>query len=180
MSNGATSKPRGEGPANTFPIASATTPADIAQVRRLFEAYQRELGVDLCFQGFERELASLPGNYSPPRGLLLLAGALDAPVGCAALRPLSVTDRPDGSVGEVKRLYLAPGARGSGLGRALVERLIDQARAIGYRELRLDTLAQMDVARALYQSLGFCEIAPYYPNPLPGVRYMALALPSAN
>jgi ribosomal protein S18 acetylase RimI-like enzyme len=180
VNGAATSEPRGEGPANAAPIATATTPADIAHVRRLFEAYQRELGVDLCFQGFARELASLPGEYSPPRGRLLLAGASNSPVGCAALRPLAVADRPDGTVAEVKRLYLAPLARGSGLGRALVERLIAEARAIGYRELRLDTLAQMEVARALYRSLGFREIAPYYWNPLPGVRYMALALPPAN
>lgn len=171
---------RAKGPAGTLPIGTATTPADVAQVRRLFEAYQRELDVDLCFQGFDRELASLPGEYSPPRGRLLLAGPLDAPVGCAALRPLSVSDRPDGSVGEVKRLYLAPEARGSGLGRALVERTITEACAIGYRELRLDTLAQMEVARALYQSLGFREIAPYYWNPLPGVCYMALPLRPAS
>jgi putative acetyltransferase len=153
-------------------IRHAVTAAEIAEARVLFEEYAASIGVDLCFQNFSEELATLPGAYARPRGALLLAGAV-RPSGCVALRPL-----PDGDplIGEVKRLYVRPDARGSGLGRALVAQILADAAAIGYRELKLDTLPTMGAARLLYASLGFRECAAYYRNPLPGVVYMSLSL----
>jgi GNAT superfamily N-acetyltransferase len=163
-------------PTRLAAIRLAVSDGDIATARALFREYQAALGVDLCFQGFEAELASLPGDYAPPRGRLLLAGAPGDETGCVALRPLALADGPSASVGEVKPLYVRPGSRGRGAGRALMQALIEEARRIGYRELRLDTLAPMTAASALYASLGFRDTAPYYDNPLPGVRYMALDL----
>ncbi len=162
-------------------IRVADGAADLASARRLFEAYAASLAVDLCFQGFAAELAGLPGEYAPPRGRLLLAHRTDADVGCVALRPLrghvdACIDAAPVDVGEVKRLYVGPAARGCGLGRRLMDALIAQARGIGYRELRLDTLATMGEARALYASLGFRECEPYCENPLPGTAWMALGL----
>ena len=164
-------------------IRIAQGSADIESARRLFDEYAASLGVDLCFQGFAAELAGLPGDYAPPRGRLLLARRGSADVGCVALRPLHGGGELQGDgggprrgVGEVKRLYLRPVARGSGLGRALMEAVLGEARAIGYRELRLDTLATMHEARALYASLGFRECEPYCENPLRGTSWMSLAL----
>jgi GNAT superfamily N-acetyltransferase len=154
-------------------IRRAVTAAEIAQARALFEEYAASIGVDLCFQNFAAELATLPGAYAPPRGTLLLAGSLDAPVGCVALRPLRSGDC---GTGEVKRLYVQSGARGAGLGRALALRVIASARAIGYRELKLDTLPTMAAARELYASLGFRECEAYYHNPVGGTVYMKLVL----
>jgi GNAT superfamily N-acetyltransferase len=156
------------------PIRQAVTPADCEEARSLFEEYAAWLGVDLCFQGFAEELATLPGAYAPPRGRLLLAGSPGAGVGCIALRALASVS--DGTVGEVKRLYVRPQARGTGLGRTLVKALLDEARAIGYRELKLDTLAQMTDAHRLYARLGFAACSPYYHNPLPGTVYMSRTL----
>ena len=147
-------------------IRVAEMPADIALARSLFLEYQHWLGVSLCFQGFEQELADLPGAYAPPRGRLLLAGTAGEAFGCIALRPL------EGNVGEVKRLFVQEAHRGEGWGRKLIEALMREARGIGYRRLRLDTLQRMDAARALYASKGFVPCAAYYPNPLPGVVYM--------
>lgn len=161
-------------------IREATTQDDIASARSLFVEYAQWLGVDLCFQGFDAELASLPGAYARPRGRLLLAGPPNGAFGCIALRPLdSVVDGAPADVGEVKRLYVQPAARHGGWGRRLAERIVADARAIGYAELRLDTLEWMTEARALYGALGFRVCAPYYDNPLPGVVYMSLALPGA-
>ena len=160
----------------SLPIRAAATTPDLAQARALFEEYAAWLAVDLCFQGFAEELATLPGNYAPPRGMLLLAGPPGAAVGCIALRPLPGIGSAPGATAEVKRLYVRPEARGTGLGRRLVRIVIDGARAIGYRELRLDTLDRMVDARALYANLGFRECAPYYHNPIPGAVYMAFAL----
>ena len=158
-------------------IREATTPNDVALARALFVEYAQWLGVDLCFQGFDEELATLPGAYVRPRGRLLLAGPQSAAFGCIALRPLDV-DRgiPVSGLGEVKRLYVQPAARNAGWGRRLAERLVADARAIGYVELKLDTLEWMESARALYGALGFGACAPYYENPLPGVVYMSLSL----
>ncbi len=161
-------------PGPHIPIRLATTASDVAQARAMFEEYAEWLAVDLCFQGFAEELATLPGAYAPPRGMLLLAGQGDVDVGCIALRPLAGSAQE--SVAEVKRLYVRPVARGTGLGRRLVQSVIDGARAIGYRELKLDTLAQMREAQALYARLGFRECPQYYPNPLTGTVYMSLAL----
>ncbi len=147
---------------------------DIIAARRLFEAYAASLDVDLCFQNFAQELAELPGDYAAPRGCLLIAERADLPIGCVALRPLSIGVGP--RTGEVKRLFVQSHARGAGQGRALALAVIERARSTGYDELKLDTLSTMSEARALYASLGFRECAPYYHNPLPGTVYMALAL----
>lgn len=148
--------------------------SDLIAVRRLFEAYAASLGVDLCFQGFADELAGLPGAYAPPHGALLLALKDGETIGCVGLRPL---DDEDGrAIGEVKRLYVVPHARGLRAGRALMDALLERARMLGYDTLKLDTLATMTSGRALYASLGFRECAPYYANPLPGVTYMSLRL----
>jgi GNAT superfamily N-acetyltransferase len=168
-------------------IRYAATPRDIELTRSLFAEYAQWLKVDLCFQGFDDELATLPGAYAPPRGRLLLAGAPDEAFACIALRPLAteggcgrgasaMSARTDASIGEVKRLYVRPAHRGEGWARRLAQMLLEEARGIGYRELKLDTLSWMAQARALYASLGFRECAPYYHNPLPGVVYMSLAL----
>ena len=152
-----------------YPIRQADSATDIAHARALFEEYAAWLDVDLSFQGFAQELATLPGRYAPPGGRLLLAG--EEPAGCIALRPLD-----EAGVGEVKRLYVRPAARGAGLGRALVETVLRHGRDIGYRELCLDTAGWMDDALRLYRRLGFRECAPYYHNPMTGVVYMRLTL----
>jgi GNAT superfamily N-acetyltransferase len=166
-------------------IRGAASARDIEQARALFVEYAQWLKVDLCFQGFDRELAGLPGAYAPPRGRLLLAGGPDTAFACVALRPLdaisgcgwgTASAGADAALGEVKRLYVQPGRRGEGWGGRLAREIVDEARRIGYRELKLDTLEWMTAARALYAGLGFRECAPYYDNPLAGVVYMSLAL----
>jgi ribosomal protein S18 acetylase RimI-like enzyme len=159
-------------------IRIASSAQDIAHARALFTAYAAQLGVSLCFQGFDEELATLPGAYAPPRGALWLAGAGDAPCGCIALRPLTHTLDAGAvdDVAELKRLYVDPAVRGHGFGRRLADTAIAHARALGYRTLKLDTLAQMHAARALYVALGFVPCAPYYHNPLGGTMYMELEL----
>jgi ribosomal protein S18 acetylase RimI-like enzyme len=153
-----------------FSIALATSSTDIEVVRELFREYERSLGVDLGFQGFQDELAALPGSYAPPRGRLFIARDGEAVGGCIALRPLG------SDLCEMKRLYLRATLRGKGAGRALATHVIEEARAIGYRTMRLDTLPMMREAIALYGSLGFQRIAPYYDNPVPGTLYMERAL----
>ena len=151
-------------------IVDGSGPAEIAEVRALLVEYQASLDVDLGFQGFEREVAELPGSYAPPSGRLLLARADGRVCGCVALQPISA------AVCEMKRLYVRPGCRGSGLGRLLAARILDDARAIGYRTICLDTLPSMTRAAAMYEALGFEEIPPYRHNPVPGSRFMALTL----
>jgi GNAT superfamily N-acetyltransferase len=151
-------------------IADALDPASVEIARQLFVEYQRALGVDLCFQGFAEELATLPGAYAPPRGRLLLARSRATTIGCVALRPLAQ------DACEMKRLYVRPGNRGSGCGRCLVERVIHEARVIGYARMWLDTLPTMMQAQRLYEQLGFRDAAPYTRNPIEGTRYLVLEL----
>lgn len=152
-------------------IVQAESATDIDNVRTLFREYEAWLGLDLCFQGFEEELKVLPGRYAEPDGRLYLAYARDKLAGCIALR------RVEESLCEMKRLYLRPDSRGLGLGNALIERLIDDARAVGYGKMRLDTLpAKMGKAMKLYESHGFKVIKPYYSNPHEGVLFMELTL----
>jgi GNAT superfamily N-acetyltransferase len=152
-------------------LGEASTPEDLAQVRRLFRAYADWLAVDLCFQGFEQELADLPGCYAPPAGRLLVARVAGEVVGCVGLRPL------EPGVCEMKRLWVEPGFAGRGIGRALAERVIETARAVGYRRMRLDTIPErMPAAQHLYAALGFREIPAYYHNPLAGVVMLELKL----
>ena len=155
-----------------FAIRRATTPEEFAIGRGLFREYAGSLGVDLCFQAFDRELEALSTMYAHPNGTLLLAIASSdgAAVGCVGLRRL------EKEVCEMKRLYVRPIARGRGLGRRLVDTLIADARKLGYSRMRLDTLPSMSEARALYASLGFREIPAYTANPVPGVKYLELAL----
>jgi len=144
---------------------------DIEQARGLFREYEAWLGLDLCFQNFEKELAELPGAYALPTGRLLLAFENDQLAGCVALRKLS-----DG-VCEMKRLFLRPEFHGQGRGRQLTERIIREARDAGYQRMRLDTLPeQMGKAIGLYRSLGFKKIEPYYENPVVGAMFMELDL----
>ena len=151
-------------------IVPVAAPEHIATARWLFREYEASLGIELSFQGFAREVAELPGAYAPPAGRLFLAINDAEPAGCIALRPLG-----DG-VCEMKRLYVRPSARGARLGRRLAETVIREARAIGYTHMRLDTLPSMKEAFALYQTLGFREIAPYCENPIAGTRFMELDL----
>jgi ribosomal protein S18 acetylase RimI-like enzyme len=152
-------------------FAQVETPAEIPQARELFLEYAQSLGFSLCFQGFDKELANLPGDYAPPGGRLLLAYCETEPAGCVALHKLQP------GVCEMKRLYLRPQFRGRGFGRALAERILEEARQLGYRKIRLDTVEPvMKDAVAMYRKLGFKEVAPYRPNPIAGALYMELEL----
>lgn len=151
-------------------LRRARTPSEIAATRELFTEYSKGLGVDLCFQNFSAELAALPGEYAPPHGDLLLARVKGRIAGCIALRRLSNEDA------EMKRLYVRDDFRGTGCGLALTFEVIRRAHRLGYRRLLLDTLPNMKKAQALYESLGFVDIGPYRPNPVPGARFMALNL----
>ena len=156
----------------TFTIGPVASRADLDDVRLLFQAYAASLPIDLGYQGFATELATLPGAYAAPAGALLLARDRQArALGCVALRALVPP-----SIGEMKRLYVAPEARGLGLGRALLTAVLAEAERLDYREVRLDTLPTMTAAIAMYREAGFVPVAPYYANPLPGVAYMALDL----
>lgn len=158
-------------PADTrLTIIQAESAAEMAEARRIFREYADHLGVDLCFQGFEQELAGLPGDYAPPRGRLLLAVDGERVAGCVALRPISA------GVCEMKRLYVRPEFRGTGLGRRLAIEIMRQGRQIGYRQMRLDTLPIMKEAIALYRSLNFREIGPYRHNPVEGALFMEAGL----
>ena len=157
-------------------IRLVTTDAQLRAARRLFAEYARSLPFALDFQGFQEELNALPGEYAPPDGSILLAEAertdpnadddADAFAGCVALRPLAADDADDRRLCEMKRLYVRPAHRGRGLGRTLVDAVLDEARRRGYDAMRLDTVASMNAANALYRALGFREIAPYRHNPL--------------
>jgi putative acetyltransferase len=154
-------------------LIQAVTSEQIGQARDLFKEYAASLEINLCFQNFAEELAELPGEYVPPHGRLLLAVENKKVAGCIALRKIG-----DG-ICEMKRLFVRPEFRGQGLGRRLVAAIISEAREIGYERMRLDTLpGKMDQAIALYRSIGFKEIEPYYQNPVPGAKFMELRFAS--
>jgi len=151
-------------------IFQAKTSKNLELAKVLFEEYAASLGFDLDFQDFEGELSNLPSSYAPPKGCLLLAAYGGQPAGCVALRELCE------GVCEMKRLYVRPHFRRLSIGRALAESVIEEARKLGYTRMRLDTVPSMDVARALYVSLGFKEIRPYRYNPIEGAVFMEFTL----
>ncbi len=160
-------------PVDTRPpvdLVAARSREQLDAARTLFGEYAAQLGVDLCFQDFEAELAALPGDYAEPRGALLLALVDGELAGCCALRPLDDVDY--GNAAEMKRLYVRKAFRGFGLGRQLAEAILEAAARLGYACVLLDTLDDMESARALYEDLGFEDIPPYYHNPLPGAHYL--------
>jgi ribosomal protein S18 acetylase RimI-like enzyme len=157
-------------------LIQAKSDEEVLKARVLFEEYAAWLGINLCFQNFDKELAELPGEYAPPEGRLFLATENDQIAGCVALRKIAGGKTGDG-VCEMKRLYVRPLFRGQGLGRSLTEAVIEVAREIGYRRMRLDTLpGKMDRAIAMYRSLGFRNIEPYYNNPVESAAFMELEL----
>ncbi|MEJ7687124.1 MAG: GNAT family N-acetyltransferase [Variovorax sp.] len=175
-------------------LVTPDEPAELEATQAIFRDYAQSLAVDLCFQNFDEEVANLPGEYEEPRGALLLAlvatsderiaagapmlqrakGGLAHVAGCCALRPLDAADYPNAA--EMKRLYVHPGFRGLGLGRQLAEATLDAARSAGYACVLLDTLDDMESARALYEDLGFIDVPPYYHNPIAGSHYLKVDL----
>ena len=160
-------------PADALPF-SPLNPNDVVQVKALFREYAVSLDVDLCFQNFEHELTSLPGDYDEPSGALRLLVVNGMAAGCCAMRRLNAVDYPNAC--EMKRLYVRPNFRGMGLGRKLVESILEAAQLAGYDYVLLDTLDNMETARSLYAELGFEEIPPYYHNPIPGAHYLMARL----
>jgi GNAT superfamily N-acetyltransferase len=158
----------------TIRFITPQTPEDFNRLRSIFREYAEGLQVDLCFQGFAAELADLPGQYAEPRGALLMALVNEELAGCCALRPLDAADYSNAC--EMKRLYVRQAFRRSGVGRQLVEAILDCALRAGYACVLLDTLDDMESARALYQDLGFQEIPPYYHSPLQGAHYLKVDL----
>lgn len=159
--------------AAAFDIQPARTDADMAITRELFVEYQQWLGVDLCFQDFDNEIANLPGKYAPPDGEIYIARVGDAVAGIVAVRPIGDAAL---KLSEMKRLYVRDAWRGQGLGRTLAELVIAFAADAGYGRMMLDTLAQLATAKAMYGRMGFVETKPYYENPVPGVVYMEKTL----
>lgn len=155
-----------------YQIEAVRNAEDLDTVRELFREYADRLGIDLAFQGFDAELAQLPGKYAPPKGDLLLAHSdFGESLGCVGLRPLGIA-----GACELKRLYVRPAARGTGVGRALATSLLERATALGYREAMLDTLPWMNSAIALYRALGFTPTPPYWDNQVPGILYFGKQL----
>lgn len=155
-------------------LVTPDSPAQHDATRAIFRDYAAGLGVDLCFQNFDAELATLPGEYAPPRGSLQLALVNGEVAGCGACRPIGDVDYANAC--EMKRLYVRPAFRGLGLGRLIAQALMDQALRAGYSVMLLDTLDDMEAARSLYTALGFEEIPPYYFNPIPGAHYLKAQL----
>lgn len=160
--------------APSIDIAIVTAGPQVDWVRELFVEYQQSLNLDLAFQGFTHELLALPGEYQNPYGILLLALVDAQPAGCCAFRPLLDSDHSNAC--EMKRLYVRRAFRGFGLGRMLVEQTLMHARQSGYDRMLLDTLTDMEAARALYAEMGFTEVPPYYHNPVPGAHYLKVEL----
>lgn len=157
-----------------FKLFHPETAEDMAVVRELFSEYAQSLAVDLALQGLDEELAELPGSYAPPRGCLYLAQVEGSIAGCCALRPLDNCDYPNAA--EMKRLFVRKAFRGFGLGRMLAEAILEEAQRRGYSCVLLDTLDDMEAARALYEELGFAEIPPYYHSPFAGAHYLKTEL----
>jgi putative acetyltransferase len=163
-------------PHSPIQLISPTSAEQLEATKLIFQEYAAELGIDLGFQDFDAELAGLPGDYAAPAGALLLALVDGEIAGCCALRSLYSADYSNAC--EMKRLYVRKAFRRFGLGRQLAEAVIDLARVAGYRHLLLDTLSEMESARALYEDLGFEEIPPYYHNPIAGAHYLKVDLTS--
>jgi putative acetyltransferase len=161
-------------PAPDIRLWPPDSPAALDAARLLFREYADGLGIDLCFQNFDAELASLPGDYAAPQGSLLLAWVDGELAGCGAFRPLH--DADEANACEMKRLYVRRAFRRFGLGRMLAQALIDGAVQAGYSAMLLDTLDDMEAARGLYATLGFVEVPPYYFNPIPGAHYLKVDL----
>jgi len=157
-------------PRPTLQFITPDSPDLLAATRQIFTDYATQLGIDLCFQNFDAELADLPGEYNEPRGALLLALVDGEIAGCCGLRALDSVDYPNAA--EMKRLYVRKAFRRFGLGRQLAETMLDKARMAGYQSVLLDTLDDMESARALYAELGFVDIPPYYHNPVAGAHYL--------
>ena len=155
-------------------VSTPASPEALDALRQIFQEYAASLNVDLCFQHFDEELAGLPGDYASPRGTLLLATVDREAAGCCALRPIDEADYPNAA--EMKRLYVRERFRGMGLGRQLAEAALNAARQAGYSSVLLDTLDDMEAARALYVDLGFEPIPPYYHNPIAGAHYLKAEL----
>jgi ribosomal protein S18 acetylase RimI-like enzyme len=172
---GGDGEPSGAAPVIEVVEVVSGDPAAIEAARGIFREYASGLGIDLCFQGFDAELAGLPGDYASPQGALLLATVDGALAGCGAMRPFPGAD--DANACEMKRLYVRPAFRRFGLGRLLAQALMDRATAAGHSAMLLDTLDDMEAARGLYASLGFEEVPPYYYNPIPGAHYLRARLP---
>ena len=161
-------------PRPTLQFITPDSPDLLVATRQIFTEYATQLGIDLCFQNFNAELADLPGEYSEPRGALLLALVDGEIAGCCGLRALDSVDYPNAA--EMKRLYVRKAFRRFGLGRQLAEAMLDMARMAGYQSVLLDTLDDMESARALYAELGFEDIPPYYHNPVAGAHYLKVDL----
>lgn len=161
-------------PRPSIQLITPSTPEQLDATRQIFTEYAEQLGIDLCFQNFETELAGLPGDYGAPGGALLLALVDGEVAGCCGLRALNSVDYPNAA--EMKRLYARKAFRRFGLGRQMAEAVLDLARAAGYHCVLLDTLDDMEAARALYTDLGFSDIPPYYHNPLAGAHYLKVDL----
>ena len=169
-----TPTPREAPDAPAITLVGLDAPQWIAPAREILREFAASLAVDLCFQNFEAELDTLPGEYAPPGGRLLLAFVDGALAGCGGIRALADVDYANAS--EMKRLYVRPAFRRFGLGRVIAEALLDEARRAGFSVMLLDTLDEMESARELYATLGFEEIAPYYFNPIPGAHYLKASL----
>lgn len=159
------------------PSLQLLTPSDAptwAEARAVVREYAEQLDIDLCFQGFEKELGEMPTHYGEPQGLFLLALVDGAVAGCGGFRPLPDVDYPNAC--EMKRLFVRPAFRRFGLGRLLAQALLDRALEAGYSTMLLDTLDEMEAARGLYETLGFEEVPPYYFNPIPGAHYLKCEL----